>query len=372
MNESFIKDIGRSYIVSSLLPATFFVLLAVVLFRGFVPQILTENLIVGKDTVSTYSAGALLIAFILWVAFALYSSVDFVIKLYEGYYFPFFISMPLKFIQYLLQQFKIRHYRQYELKTEEIKLIKRKKERNEEWEKLNKIMPKVRAELHPRGLAGPLDNDWEQFLPTRLGNILRASEIYPVERYELHAPELFNKLSVLLPQEFQVAFEEKDNQLDFILNSSLLSYFVGLISITLGTIGHYGWFSSSVLPNIPDQNNFLAKGFSLISADNYLWIGAGFLVVGYLIYCLSINLVTEYSMFVRSSFDLYRFRLLKELNQPLPKTLSEERGTWSALSDFFVAGERLGEVSFSYQFTPEFTGESGKTNSTSSPSTGRK
>lgn len=338
MNDSLIRDIGRSYIVSSLLPASFFVLLAVVIFQGFLPpfrNITTEyNQNTNEQTI-VISSSLLVLATIMWVAFALYSSVDFIFKVYEGYYLPFFIAIPLKYFHYRWHKHKLKLLEDYETHVKRIEKIKNKKEKRLEWEKLARSQRDVEALLREREILAPLNYDnWQSYLPTRLGNIILASELYSLEKYRMDGPTLFPRMSLLFPPEFVSAFEEKNNQVIFLLNSSFLAFLEGIIAIFIGA---WGLFSKSTL-----------SGFLIISAQNLLFIGAAFLITSYVIYSISINAVKEYSLFVRSSFDLYRFRLLKELNLPIPTSLSEEQQVWKALSQFVVAGERLGKKNFYY------------------------
>ena len=105
---SFIKEIGRSYIVSSFLPAALFVSLGVFIFHGFAPDFVVDgiqktNYFLGFDKPNSLSLGSMFILFILtaWVAFYLYSSINWTVQLYEGYKFPHMISEILRyFIRY--------------------------------------------------------------------------------------------------------------------------------------------------------------------------------------------------------------------------------------------------------------------------------
>lgn len=350
MNESLIKDIGRSYIISSLLPASFFVLLAVVVFRGFLPPF---NEIASANQTIVISGSLLLLAFTMWVAFALYSSVDFIFKFFEGYYYPFFIAIPLKYVQYLVQTWRLRKYRKYEQDVDEVSKIKGKQKRMEKWGEIAESTDDIEAVLRAHEISAPLFNDWRIFLPTSLGNIILASELYPYEKYKLDGPMLFPRLSMVFSPEFQSAFEEKNNQVVFLLNSSLLSYVIGFVAVLLGWVGKINVLS--LPPEVSEVIiRYINPGFKEISSSGYLWIGSLFILAGYCIYRASLNGVKEYALFVRTSFDLYRFKLLRELNRKIPTSFTEEKATWDAISEFMLAGERLGEQNFDYYLKPEF------------------
>ena len=82
-------------------------MLAVVVFRRFIPAFIINNLNTGITT-TIFGAGAILLMLIFWIAFALYSGVDFIIRAYEGYYFFPFIASPFKHFHYWLQTRRLR------------------------------------------------------------------------------------------------------------------------------------------------------------------------------------------------------------------------------------------------------------------------
>ena len=91
--DNLIKELGRSYIVSSFLPSAFFVSIIFLLYRGFI----SESLISKLQTNNVLLVGTWVIAaiFTTWIAFFLFSSVDWLVKLFEGYYFPFWLQKLL-------------------------------------------------------------------------------------------------------------------------------------------------------------------------------------------------------------------------------------------------------------------------------------
>jgi hypothetical protein len=67
-----------------------------------------------------------------------------------------------------------------------------------------------------------------------------------------------------------------------------------------------------------------------------------FLVGGYILYCVSIPIAQSFGSLIRTSYDLYRFELLRKLNHRLPKTIAEEKGFWQKITEYMIAGDRLG------------------------------
>ena len=79
---SIIKEIGRSYIVSSLLPAGFFITLGIFIYRSIIPEILLTAVPFDQFSVSVL---VLYSTVVMWVGFALYSIVHWTVRVYEGY-----------------------------------------------------------------------------------------------------------------------------------------------------------------------------------------------------------------------------------------------------------------------------------------------
>lgn len=399
MNDSLIKDIGRSYIVSSLLPASFFFLLAVFIFRDFLPPI--ANIVAQSNTAAPtpgalmqpagtptvhpsatslppqqtsatppqeptvlVSSSILVLAGMMWVAFMLYSSVDFIVKLFEGYPYPFFIKIPFQFLQYWLQMRRLAGYFEYKKNRDLVQAISKLPPDKQEEKKTDKMKALDRMDaletiaknqVLEHEITAPIIADWKYFLPTNLGNILAASEIYPLEKYGLNGVMLFPRMAMTFPPEFVATFDEKTNQMMFILNSSFLSYAIGALALILGglqQIDFSRWppFFSEI------YTNYLARGYQNVTSGHYLVIGAFFIFVGYSIYRISLNTAKEYALLVRTSFDLYRFNALRELNHPIPATLSKERINWKTVSDFLITGDRFAKNEFKYKLKRDSSG----------------
>lgn len=341
---SFIKEIGRSYIVSSFLPAALFVFLAIFLFRDFIPFIFSFQLF----EINQLSASQAIILIVLtsWVAFYLYSSVDWTMKLYEGYFFRGLIKKWLVKLQRKRWHNKISSsYDDYiKLKNKFMNGLVDEKDYEEAYNK-------AYADLGELELKGPIDPEY--LLPTRLGNILRASELYPRERYEIEGITLWNRLFHVLPQSFLQHMEEKNNHLLFLLNSSFLVIINASICIFIGLIGllcQTNLFSSLCLKLFGTISLF--HGFLFISPLEYIFIAALLFFVGYILYRIAVNAAEDYTFFIRAGFDLYRFNLLRQLNQKIPENLQEEKATWETLTQFFVVGNRLGinDIELDYCF----------------------
>lgn len=320
MNEnSLVKDIGRSYIFSSMLPAGIFVALGVFIYRDFV----FSNYILeaGIDNLSTGLVIFLLLSAIMWIGFALYSSVNWTVRLYEGYYLPELVRKILVYLFYRCPHRK---------KTQNIKKILQAKSQHtaESEEIIKKYYDQAWAEYGDVELSGPIRE--EDLLPSMLGNVLRASEQYPTKYGLTAGVNMWTRLAVLLPPEMATVLEEKNNNILFLLNSSLLAYLHCLFALVISGLHYYMGVKAPV--------------------EKYLIIAGSCFVVGYALYLLSIPVAKTLGLLVRSSFDLYRFDLLKQLNYSIPTSLSQEQKLWLKISDFIVTAGNLGRQPLEFEY----------------------
>lgn len=339
-DNNFIKEIGRSYLVSAFLPSALFVSLAATLFNNFIPRLLTLKS--DANDMLSRNGWALLLIFTLWVAFFLFSSVDWVVKLFEGYYMPRFLSSQM--IKSKLERHK-ENSRIYK-KIEQL----RKKDESEltiqEYNRFNRLLPKAIAELQNLEMHFPIDSDI--LMPTRLGNVLRASEVYADERYSMVGVTIWPRLFPVLPRQFILDMQEKYNQLMFLLNSSLLAYTVGTLSFVLGFVG-FGlqvttWIQIPL--ELRSGISVLMRNYAFIQPAEYMLIALLFVLFGYVMYNTSVNTARDYTLFIRAGFDLYRKDLIQQLDFEIPKNLVKEKELWQLLSEYFIAGERLARQPF--------------------------
>ncbi len=84
-------------------------------------------------------------------------------------------------------------------------------------------MPQETNEIWAELLAFyPPPTHLDQMMPTRLGNILRAAEIYPYERYGIDAAVIWPRLRPLLKPEAMAPLEDRKTTLALMLSMSLL------------------------------------------------------------------------------------------------------------------------------------------------------
>lgn len=308
----------RSFIASCVLPVGSYFIVNILILQMVFPQ--QYSAIVSQLANNFW---AFLSILILGLGFTLYTIVNWTLRIYEGYYLP---SRLKKILVGLF--FRPAH----RIKTKHItKVQQAQRESPEDWQEIvGKHYNQAWVDYSDAELSSPIRE--EDLLPSKLGNVLRAAEQYPYKYGITAGIGLWTRLAVLLPSEISNALEENNNNLLFLLNSSLLSYLSGFIFIGFGSY------------------SIIANGLLSKSQNESLIIGIIWLALGYLLYLLSIPVAKTLGLLIRSSFDLYRFDLLKQLNLPIPRTLSEEQRIWLKLSDFIVTGGALGNKPLEFAY----------------------
>jgi hypothetical protein len=172
-----------------------------------------------------------------------------------------------------------------------------------------------------RALAFTMNEQYPPFedlvLPTRLGNVIRAFEMYSRRRYGASAIALWPRLQGVIDTAYAQGLDAAKTSFDFMLHSAFLS---ALLGVLLSAAGLW-WY------------NPLIHGFG------QRWIGWMIFFVGlsYLLYLAAINRASEWGSQVEAAFDLYRGKLLTQLGYDLKVAdLDEERRVWEVLNYQFA------------------------------------
>lgn len=133
--------------------------------------------------------------------------------------------------------------------------------------------------------------DLEDFLPTALGNILRAAETRPRQRYGLDPILLWPRLWLLLPEETQNTLSATHERLAYLVEA-------------------WAW------------------GFAFLVWTPWWW-GAVIIALAWMLitYWLALAPAQTFAMLVQSVFDLHRWKLYKSLHWPLPERSGEAETT---------------------------------------------
>jgi hypothetical protein len=148
------------------------------------------------------------------------------------------------------------------------------------------------------------------FMPTKLGNILRAAEIYPLERYGIDSVVIWPRLQPLLPDGASASISTKQTALDAMLMLRTLAIIFGIAwPLALVSIGQL--WPLAVLTLLAWPIASLAHRSALATA-------------------------VSYSETLKATFDLYRMELIKHLGIEAPASAKDERKIWDDLDQFYL------------------------------------
>lgn len=150
-----------------------------------------------------------------------------------------------------------------------------------------------------------------QFMPTRLGNLLRASEFRSKERYGLDAVVCWPRLWLLIPDSSRKELQDARAA----LNTAARAWLWSLLFCGWALLAVYPFRLSALWP-LP---------FGLLSAAfvYYFWV---------------LDAARTYSDLIESIFDLYRTLLYQSLRWPLPASPKAERESGAALTQYLWRG----------------------------------
>jgi hypothetical protein len=174
--------------------------------------------------------------------------------------------------------------------------------------KFNELSEKLTREFPPPRFQ-------QQIMPTRLGNIYKAAELYSLDRYGIDSVVFWPRLLEVLPQTFLERLQETKIAVDTLLLFSLLCIV----------------FSVTAVP----YALFYKVGFTL------LVICALGIPLGWLLYWAALLPAGVYAELIRVAYDLYRRDLIHKFGLQLPSSLMEERKLWEELSSFILLGISL-------------------------------
>jgi hypothetical protein len=172
------------------------------------------------------------------------------------------------------------------------------------------------AQKAARGPAEEFDlhlaytEDPDDVLPTRLGNVLRSAEMYPLYRYGIDIAVLWTRLAMLLPDQLQRDIERSVIQYQLPLVISAWSLMLAACSLILAWAGQAIPFMWTFIPS------------SLVGIGGYY---------------LALRPAEHYGIALRSVFDDYRGELHAKWADVLSSTV--EKHDFETLRTFIVTGK---------------------------------
>jgi hypothetical protein len=144
--------------------------------------------------------------------------------------------------------------------------------------------------------------------PTRMGNVANTIQSYAEGRYNLNFEIFWSRMqrAIQKDKDFSPVLQQAKTQLDFLISCTVLT-----------AIWSFLWIVNSLLLGTGRLSFLLAAAVGPLIA--YMWYRAA---------------VAQYQTFadvLRTSVDLFRFDLLKDLHIALPDDLVEEQALWDNL-----------------------------------------
>jgi hypothetical protein len=170
-----------------------------------------------------------------------------------------------------------------------------------------------------------MPNRKADFMPTRLGNILRTAERKPLEKYGLDAVICWPRLWMLLPDGVKKDIQESRTE----LNTAVRVWFWSMLFC--------GWAILAVTP----------QGINI----SRLWPIAVSVIVAYFAYGWAITAAKAYGEQIEASFDLYRQLLYQSLRFKVPTDLANEQSTGLQLTRYLCTGQ-ITQEEIAYSITP--------------------
>lgn len=288
------KLFDRNFAVGFFLPVAIFITISGVILGqyGFAPNLvnyLATDLLVGTTIIGLLS----------WVGGIVLLAVNRdLYRVMEGYG----KFNPVK----LLAWFEKRRYQ----KTID-ELEKLDDEYRECHEKKKEFPQKSRTRRNQlmRELAEEFPDQAEYLLPTPFGNVLRSFEIYPRVMYGFEAIDGWGRLLAVIPKDYLEIIDAARAQVDFWINMGLVLILLQIEYVSLASI-----FGNPL---------------------NW-WIILLFIVLGTIAPLRATSSAREWGDFVKSAFDIYRFKLLDSLGMEVPKSREEERKVWTKYSQAII------------------------------------
>jgi hypothetical protein len=367
--QTYLEKFGGNFLVAAFVPSLAFVTASILLIGPVVPvDVLVRIQFFLSPLESNIGWTILLVATI--VGFTLSSLNTYIYKLFEGYVLTNHLSF--------FRNIEIKRARQYLNKREAVrKKIKQLERRLDIWNEANMPSRSIRItsliESRIQSLKAERDTisaDYDQryppyenlVLPTRFGNILRASETYPRLRWGIDAVTMWPRLIYAVAvapkgDEYLAKVDISNDQCSFLLNSSLLAgLFSGLallvalyqaLLLYLKTRG-----TEDLLYFIPVQDDIYIYQQRIIV---YVAVSLLALVVFWFFYTTSLYNVSQYGNLIRSTYDIFHLQLLKTLRlddlppDELPENTEEEKQIWKRICEFIEIGEVNGPLIFDYE-----------------------
>jgi len=329
---NYLEKLGSNFLVSAMIPSLALVVASMVAFE---PIFHISAMFQQKNNIyQLVSFGLFLIIPTVIIGFTLTALNTYVLKFFEGY-----VRLPK--LGYIYNQRRNLHKAKARRLVIKREALKRHIENIEKslttTERMQRRLKKLKSDYYSTVAEynhsyPPSPND---ILPTRFGNILKASELYPGIHYGMDGVEFWPRLIHVIAPPYRGTIDGARNELSFLVNMSVLAA-IFFIFCNLAV-----FYTMLIAPNNP----VVVFG----SAIRYGVSGTIALACIFFFYNASIFSVGSFGLMIRSAYDLFRLDLLKQFRLKMPSNYAEEFRAWKNLNEFIVLGEHSrGFTQFDY------------------------
>lgn len=291
-----VKVMGFRFTSVSILPSAIMFLFILSLLLSGAPGE-TPNLCSVKDTLAELKMIDWILIFTTFLIFSL------IIQ-------PFQLSMVRILEGYWWDIFPITYIRSKRIISHKCKYDDLIKKTTVSSKTINSLSPETKSMMEEA--AWTLNRfypDKNRIMATVLGNVLRAAEDHINKRYGLDAVVMWPRLYPLLSEKLTDILSDQRNQLDLAVRFCFVFLVIAFFSLAI--LAKHGW---------------------------WLTISIVAFLLSWISYRAAILAAVAYGEGIQTSFDLYRFDLLKTFHLKLPKDGDEEKEMNKELSGFIRQG----------------------------------
>lgn len=316
---NYLEKFGSNFLVAAMIPSLGLVIACMVAFDPIFK--ISQSLQAEEGIYSLIGISLLVLVPTIIIGFTLTALNTFILKIFEGYIFIH--RLPLLKEGYSRKAKKLlQEIQDLNKKIEDLEHKKRKTITDKEQIDTLKGLHFTKAAEYDKNYP-PLHAG---IMPTKFGNILKASEAYTGTRYGIDAVEFWPRLQHVIPPSYRQSIDEARNELSFLVNMSALS-FIFFVLCTLAVV------TNVPLPGTPEWGNVIANSFRYIASAAVAFVSFLFFNKA------ALFSVVDFGAMIRSSYDLFRLDLLTQFRIKHPKTLTEEFQVWKNLGELLILGQ---------------------------------
>lgn len=346
---SFLDKLGRNFLIATFIPSLGFVFILSHIFSPILPFQIKDSVayLLTNEAVSEnnqiWGTATFIFVLTLLLGYTLRGLETFIYKTLEGYYL--FRSSrwrkrqrkkALRRLTYIKAIDKHISYLQ-EVITHDPYNKKLGQQLDRYVQKSHNLKAEYRQDYPPQP---------QYIMPTRFGNILRAAEHYPEERYKMNAVTAWPRLIYAIDPDYYNQIDQSNNGLAFVVNSMVLSALLALMCLIASIHQFMVW-------GLTKSYEISLNSPQVLVEFGWLYLGGVvfFMGVAYFFYNASLPAAKQYGNMIRSAYDLFRFDLRKQLRLPLPADSDEDRQSWERWSEFVAVGDDMPmALPFEYQY----------------------